>query len=270
MKVFISVDMEGVAGIVHTEQTRPHAPEYNRSCRLMTAEANAAIEGALAAGATEIVVSDGHWDMRNLIPEEVHPAAEVVQGSPRPWSMMQGVDGGFDAACFIGYHARAGTEAAVIDHTYTGGILNVRVNGELVGEIGLNALLAGSHGVPIAFVAGDDKAVAEARALLGDDLPVVVVKHAVARSAARSLHPQVARDRIREALTGALRERREPYRIDGPITLEVEFLRAGQADVAALLPGSERTGARSVSYTHDEYLTVFRAWRVLFNLASGE
>jgi D-amino peptidase len=266
MRVFISVDMEGIAGIVHAEQTRPHAPEYERSCRLMTAEANAAIEGALAAGAQEIIVSDSHWDMRNIIADELHPAAELIQGSPRPWSMMQGIDESFEAVCFIGYHARAGTEAAVIDHTYTGSILNVRLNGQLVGEIGINAALAGYFDVPVAVVTGDQQAVAEAQALLGTDLTTVAVKQSVARFAARSVAPVVAHERIREAMTQALRRRRQPWRVSSPITLSVDFMKTEQADMAGLLPGAERTAARTVEFTHDDYLTVFRAWRVLFTL----
>ncbi|HEX6291391.1 MAG TPA: M55 family metallopeptidase [Herpetosiphonaceae bacterium] len=266
MRVFISVDMEGIAGIVHAEQTRPHAPEYERSCRLMTAEANAAIEGALAAGAREIVVSDSHWDMRNIIADELNPAAELIQGSPRPWSMMQGIDERFDAVCFVGYHAMAGTEAAVIDHTYTGSILNVRLNDQPVGEIGINAALAGHFGVPVRLVTGDQQAVAEAHALLGADLVTVAVKQSVARFAARSVAPVVARERIREAMTQALRQRREPWRVTGSIKLSVDFMKTQQADMAALLPGAERTAPRTVEFAHDDYLTVFRAWRVLFTL----
>ena len=266
MRVFISVDMEGIAGIVHAEQTRPHAPEYERSCRLMTAEANAAIEGALAAGAGQIIISDSHWDMRNIIADELHPAAELIQGSPRPWSMMEGIDERFDAVCFIGYHARAGTAAAVIDHTYTGSILNARLNDQLVGEIGLNAALAGYFGVPVALVTGDQQAVAEAQALLGADLITVAVKQSVARFAARSVAPVVARERIREAMTQALSQRRQPWRVAAPVKLSVDFMKTEQADMAALLPGAERTEARTVEFTHDDYLTVFRAWRVLITL----
>ena len=268
MRVFISVDMEGIAGIVHAEQTRPHAPEYERSCRLMTAEANAAIEGALMAGASEIIVSDSHWDMRNILAEELNPAAELIQGSPRPWSMMEGIDERFDAVCFVGYHAMAGTTAAVIDHTYTGSILNARLNGQLVGEIGLNAALAGHFGVPVTLVTGDQQAVAEAQELLGADLTTVAVKQSVARYAARSLAPSVARDRIREAMSTALRQRRQPWRVASPTTIAVDFMKTEQADMAAVMPGAERTGPRTVEFTHDNYLTVFRAWRVLITLGA--
>jgi D-amino peptidase len=270
MRVFISVDMEGVAGVVHAEQTRPAAPEYEQSRRLMTAEANAAIAGARAAGATRIVVSDSHWDMRNLVPDELDPAAELIQGSPRRWSMMEGIDDGFDAACFIGYHGMAGTEASVIDHTYTGSVFDVRINGRPIGEIGLNAALAGHFGVPVACVSGDHTAVAEAKAWLGEDVASVVVKQGLSRYAARSLAPAVARERIREGVAAALRQAREPLRLDGPLTLSIDYLKTTQADIAAIMPGVERTSARTVEYTADDYLTLFRAFRALFLLGGIE
>src|SRR3979490_505265 len=159
MRVYISVDMEGIAGVVHESQPHPATPappafagDYGRFRRLMTAEANAAVEGALAAGATRVLVNDSHWFMRNLLAEELHQAAELMSGDPKPRSMMQGIDGGggFDAALFIGYHARAGTRNAILDHTYADRIHDVRLNGKPVGELGLNAALAGGHGVPAA------------------------------------------------------------------------------------------------------------------------
>lgn len=236
----------------------------------MTAEANAAIEGALQAGARAIVVSDSHWDMRNLLPEELHPAAELIQGSPRRWSMMEGIDSSFDAVCFVGYHAMAGTESGVIDHTYTGSVLNVRIDGRPIGEIGLNAALAGSFGVPVAFVSGDQKAIAEAKDWLGDDVAGVAVKQGLSRYAARSLAPPVARERIRAGVAEALQQRPAPLRLTGSLTLSVDYMKTAQADVAAIMPGVERIAPRTVEYTADDYLTLFRAWRALFLLGGIE
>src|SRR5689334_11273004 len=193
MRVYISVDMEGVAGVVHESQTDPVTPafaaEYARFRRLMTAEANAAVEGALAAGATRVLVNDSHWFMRNLLAEELHPGAELVSGDPKPRSMMQGIDeqGGFDAALFIGYHARAGTRNAILDHTYADRIHDVRLNQQPVGELGLNAALAGLHGVPVGLVSGDSAVAAEAKDLLGEGVATVIVKAAVSRHAAKSV-----------------------------------------------------------------------------------
>ena len=131
MRVYISVDMEGVAGVVHEDQTDPieprHAGEYNRMRRLMTSEANAAIEGALAAGASWVLVNDSHWLMRNLLPEELHPAAELLSGGPKLRSMVEGIELGFDGALFVGYHAMAGTRHAIIDHTYSGLVHEARL-----------------------------------------------------------------------------------------------------------------------------------------------
>jgi D-amino peptidase len=273
MRVYISVDMEGVAGVVHEDQTNPLDPrcaaEYARFRKLMTAEANAAIAGALEAGATTILVNDSHWHMRNLLAEELHEGAELVAGDPKPWSMMEGIDGGFDAVFFVGYHARAGTPHAVLDHTYADRVHDVRLNGRPVGELGLNAALAGVHGVPVELVSGDAAVATEARELLGEDVTTVVVKTAVSRHAARSLAPAVARRRIQEGAAMALRRRGHPFVIPPPITLEADFQCTIQADLAEVCPGATRTGGRTVAFTHQDYREVFRAWRALLNLAGA-
>jgi len=271
MRVYISVDMEGVAGVVHEDQTDPidprHAGEYNRFRRLMTSEANAAVEGALAAGATRVLVNDSHWLMRNLLAEELHPAAELLSGGPKLRSMVEGVDLGFDAAMFVGYHAMAGAASAIIDHTYTSIVHEVRLNGRPAGELAINAALAGIHGVPVVLVSGDQALAAEAKDLLGDGVEAVVVKHAVGRFAARSVSPAESCRRIREGATAALRRRHELLELPPPIRLEVEFALTQMADMAELVPGSVRTGGRTIEYVHDDYGEVFRAWRALYNLA---
>jgi D-amino peptidase len=271
MRVYISVDMEGVAGVVHEDQTDPidprHAGEYNRSRRLMTSEANAAIEGALAAGATRILVNDSHWQMRNLLAEDLHPAAELLSGGPKLRSMVEGIDLGFDAALFVGYHAMAGTAHAVIDHTYTSIVHAARLNGSAVGELAINAALAGSFDVPVALVSGDQALAAEAKALLGDGVEAVIVKHAVGRFAARSVAPAESCRRIREGAAAALRRRHVPLTLARPIRLEVEFALTQMADMAELVPGATRTGGRTLEYVHEDYREVFRAWRALYNLA---
>src|SRR6266704_3052412 len=276
MRVYISVDMEGIAGVVHESQTDPTDPacaaEYARFRRLMTAEANAAVEGAVAAGATRVVVNDSHWFMRNLLAEELHQAAELVAGDPKPRSMVQGIDeqepGGFDAALFIGYHARAGTRHAILDHTYADRIYEVRLNGKPVGELGINAAFAGVHGVPVALVRGDSALAAEAKDLLGDDVATVVVKQAVSRHAAQSVAPAVACRMIREGVTAALKRKHTPFVLAVPVTVEVDFAQTIHADMAELCPGATRSGGRSVAFTHADYEEVFRAWRALLNLSA--
>jgi D-amino peptidase len=272
MRVYISVDMEGVAGVVHEDQTNPIDPrcagEYGRFRRLMTAEANAAVEGALAAGATRVVINDSHWLMRNLLAEELNSRAELVSGSTKPRSMLEGIEDGFDAACFIGYHARAGTAHAILDHTYTDRIFRVHLNGVEVGELGINAALAGRFGVPVALVSGDQALAAECGALLGPGTAAVVVKHAVARHGARCLAPAEACRRIREGVTAALRKPPAPWSVASPAVIEVDFCSTHHADMAELVPGSERIGGRTVRVHHADYAEAFRAFRALYNLAS--
>jgi D-amino peptidase len=274
MRVYISVDMEGIAGVVHEDQTDPteprHAGEYNRFRRLMTNEANAAIAGASEAGATKVLVNDSHWLMRNLLAEELDPAAELLSGGPKWLSMVEGIDGGFDAAMFIGYHARGGTRHATIDHTYTSRVYEARINGQPVGELALNAAMAGVQGVPVVLVSGDQAVAAEAKALLGAGVETVIVKEAVGRFAARSLAPSIACKRIRAGAAAALKRRQAPFTFPTPIRLEVDFIVTQMADMAELVPGSSRTGGRTVSYTGDDYREVFQVWRAMYNLASVE
>ncbi len=280
MRVYISVDMEGIAGVVHEDQTNPIDPrcatEYGRFRRLMTREANAAIEGALLGGATQVLVNDSHWTMRNLLAEELHPKAELLSGGPKTWSMMEGIDRGWDLAAFVGYHARAGTTHAILDHTYSDRILDVRLNGTSVGEIGINAALAGAFGVPVALVSGDAAAAREARALLGETVRIVVVKEAVSRHSARSAAPEIAcgmlQDAMREAVAGFApgetdaARRARPFELAAPVTLEVDFAQTVYADHAAMVPGFQRQGPRTVAWRHDDYREVFRAFRTMFNL----
>lgn len=275
MHVYLSVDMEGIAGVVHEDQTNPVDPrcamEYGRFRRLMTAEANAAIEGALAGGATRVLVNDSHWTMRNLLAEELHPGAALISGGPKMWSMMEGIDLGWDLAACIGYHAKAGTANAVLDHTYTSRILDVRLNGRSVGELGINAALAGTFGTPVALVSGDQALAAEARELLGDGVRTVIVKQSLSRGAAQSLAPVVACDMIRTAMREVVESAtlKKPLALDlgSPVRLEVDFQTTVHADLAAMAPGIERTGPRTVAYEHTDYKEVFRAFRTAFNLA---
>ncbi|HEU4698824.1 MAG TPA: M55 family metallopeptidase [Gemmatimonadales bacterium] len=272
MRVFISVDMEGVAGVVHEDQTDPIEPrfaaDYHRFRRLMTLEANAAIEGAIEAGASYVLVNDSHWLMRNLLAEELHEAAELLSGNLKPRSMVEGIQLGFDAALCIGYHGRAGTPGSTIDHTYTSRVHAARLNGRPVGELALNAALAGTYGVPVALVSGDQSIAAEAEADLGDHVETVVVKEAVGRFAARSIAPAIARRRIRQGVVRALGRPHPPLVVASPATIEVTFQLTQMAEMAELVPGSVRVDGRTVSYTHPDYREVFRAWRAMVSLSA--
>ena len=274
MKVYISADMEGVAGITATEQTNPIGePEYAYSCELMTLEVNAACEGALAAGATEILVNDSHWNMRNVIHERLPSQERLNRGSLKPLSMNQGLEASFDAAAFVGYHAPSGTRDAILDHTYSGEtVYEVFINGVPCSEARINASVAGCFGVPVVFVSGDQNACADARTFL-PWAQTVEVKQAIGRYAAASLSPQEARAAIKQGMETALRDARKrgakSYAIQPPLELALTFASTAKADMASLLPGTERIGGRTVRFVHDDFMTVFKAFRALLCLGGS-
>jgi D-amino peptidase len=270
MQVYVSVDMEGVAGVVHTDQTRRTGHDYERARRWMTAEASAAVAGAFDAGATAVLVNDAHGDMRNLVLEDLDPRAELISGSLKPLSMVAGVGPALGCALFVGYHAGAGSRAGILDHTYVGLVVaRCRVGGRDWNETAINAAVCGAAGVPVALVTGDATCCAQAREHLGE-VETVVVKEAVGRYAARALHPEQACARIRagaaravgRAAAGELR----PFTPPAPLDLEVDFVNAGCADAAELVPGTRRTGGATCAYRAPDpatLLQVLRAWTLL-------
>ena len=265
MDVYISIDMEGVAGIVSREQVIPSSSDaYRRACSLMTAEANACVSGCVAGGAERVIVNDSHARMTNLDPEALDPRAECSLGFPKPYYMMAGITARFACCLFVGYHGGAGSAPAILDHTYASRVFRaVRLNGVRQTEATLNAALAGHHGVPVALVTGDEATCAEARATLGPAVVTVAVKAAFGAEAAYSLHPTVARQRIeagaREALQRVAAGRVEPFTVEGPYILECDTTTTLTADYAATIPAVERTAGRTVRFEHDDYPTVFRA-----------
>jgi len=267
MNLLISVDMEGISGVVKWDHVTSTHKEYDRFRKLMTAEANAAIEGALAGGASRVVVNDSHGGMSNMLIEELNSAAELISGSPKPFGMMQGIGPDVDAVFFVGYHAAEGTGAAILSHTWSSrAVHEVRLNGQTVGETGINAALAGSFGAPVLLVAGDRAVTEEARALLGE-IETVAVKDGVTRSAAQCLHPDVAQERIRQAAERALKLTVSPFVLSTPITLRVIFQNALQADQASLLPDSQRVDGCSVEWTGEDMPAVYKAFRAMTSLA---
>jgi len=270
MRILISVDMEGISGVVLGDQTRSSHKEYERFRKLMTAEANAAIEGALAGGATEVIVNDSHASMANILIEELNPAAQLISGSPKPFGMMQGIDPDTNGVFLVGYHAQSGSAAATLEHTMTGRLVDLQLNGRSVGEMGFNAAMAGSYSVPVLLVTGDEAVAQEARALLGD-IETVAVKQGITRSAAQCLHPEVARQRIRQAAERALslRLKTSPFLVPPPITLRIVFQRAVHADMAGLVPGSHRVDGRTVDWVGGEMPAVYGVFRAMATLASA-
>lgn len=268
MKVFISADMEGIAGIVHPDQVNSGHKEYERARRLMTDEVNAAILGAFSGGATDVLVNDSHGGMTNILIESLNQRAHLISGSPKPLSMMQGIDEGFDVAFFVGYHAQAGTLQGIMEHTYSSGsVWQVFLNGQPLGEMGLNAALAGHHGVPVALVTGDLALCKEAKDLLGDNVEAVAVKRSYGRSAARCMPPAQAQRAVREAAERAMLAAVHPLVIRPPVTVTVDFLQTTRADVAALLPGSRRPNARRVEFTAPDMPIAYQALLTMLRLA---
>jgi len=270
MRVFVSADMEGVAGIARDEQTDPSSPLHAASRNLLTQEVNAAVEGALQAGVQEVVVSDGHWTCLNLLPEELHPRAELVSGYPRRLYMGAGMGPGFDAAFFVGYHAAAGTPDAVLDHSYAEGrvVHQVRLGGVPQCEGSLTGYLCGVFDCPVALVTGDAAAVSQMHEFVLE-VEGVVVKEGMGRQVARSLHPQAARDRIR---TGAARaiERLPtiaPMRLPGAAALEVDFVSTAMADSCERVPRVARLGPRTVGYSSEDYVEVYNLFLAMVDLA---
>ncbi|MFG2510567.1 M55 family metallopeptidase [Streptomyces rubiginosohelvolus] len=348
MKALISVDMEGVSGIVHSSETNPERYDYQRGRELMTAEANAVIAGVLDAEPTaDVLVADAHGTFRNLLPEQLDRRARLVRGKPRALNMLAGLDEETDAALFVGYHVRAGEGPGVLAHTMNGEILDVRVTGRAqgedvritghtpgegaqvtahapgdgaqvtahtpgegaqvtartpgdgaqvtartpgegvqltahapgedvrttgrsLGEIGLNAAMAGHLGVPVVLLSGDDAACAEAAALI-PEVVTVPVKEALGMAAVVTLHPEEARDRLRRAAADAVSRRTEipPLALTGPLHVEVDLASPHTIDLATLVPGVSRTaGARTVAFTAPDYGTAYRLILLLAQLAT--
>ena len=270
MKVLIAADMEGVSGVVDWEQVIPGHAEYDRFRQLMTGDVNAAVRGAFEA---EVIVTDGHHHNSNLLLKELDPRARLNSGSPTPLAMVQGVDeDGVEAVLFIGYHARAGAYPAILDHTWALSVTNLWLNGQLVGEIGLNAAVCGHFGVPVVMISGDQTATAEAVELLGE-LEVAVVKQARGPRAAECLPPDMARQKICEAAGHAIRQVKagqipEPFYLQPPISVTVEFAQSIMSDRAAVMPGASRIGDRKVECFADDMVIAYRAFRSLVALAA--
>ncbi len=267
MHVFISVDIEGITDVTSWWDDKEKGRE-EIACRRMTMEANAAIEGALAAGARKITVADSHGSMRNMLPELLHPKATLIRGQSRPLGMMQGVEKKVDAAMLVGYHAMAGTKNATLAHTYTLAVHHLWVNDVMVGEIGFNARVAGQFGVPVVLVSGDAAACREAE----DAIPGITtaqVKDAMGYICASNDHPEVAQEKIRTAATAALQNLKavKPLTLRSAPRVRVELRSVGQADMAELAPGMKRVDGYTVEYKAKDMAEAHRTLRAIFMLS---
>ncbi len=265
MKVLISADAEGVTGITNTNELLFGRPHYDFMRQMMTDDVNAAVAGAYDGGATAVVVNDAHWTMTNVQIERLDPRAELIKGFHKHLCMVEGVQEGVDALFFLGYHARTGDSDGVGNETILGReIIEIRMNGEPVGESEINAAMAGHFGVPVVFASGDDAYERELRATL-PDVEFALTKYAMDRWTARCLsversHANI-RDAARRAVDRAGSGEFRPFRLDGPVELEVVFSSTAEALMASLIPGSERRTPRTVAFRGTDAVA---AWKGFF------
>ncbi|WP_061297105.1 M55 family metallopeptidase [Herbidospora cretacea] len=269
MRVYLSVDMEGVTGLTDPEEMHHGGRGYERGCEFMTGDANAVVRGAFAAGATQVLVNDAHGSTRNLRVDRLDTRATLIRGSGKPHRMAQGLVEGFDAAVFAGYHARAGVSHGVLNHTWMGKeIQNVSLNGEICGETRLVAAYAGFVGVPVALVTGDEAVCDEARELLGD-VETVAVKTGIDMFAAELLPIEVAQRKIEEGAARALNRLPDfrPYVVEPPYTLEVEWNSTAIASACGIIPGTRRNGARHTEFTTTDYREIMALFGIYAMIA---
>jgi D-amino peptidase len=259
LKVFISVDMEGLAGVVSSSEVAATGPDYGHFRTIMAGETNAAIEGAFRAGAAEVVVRDSHGAKQNLLPGDLDPRARLLRGqSTGPKNMMEGIDKTFDGVVFIGYHARAGTPNAILEHTSTGNVVDFSVNGVSLPEGGYNAIVAGLAGVPVVFAAGDKALVDQLRGLLGS-IEGVAVKEEIA-DAVLSLSPAAAQEAIRRGVEQAVRNRAtfKPFTLPSPYTM---ILKVKQE--RPLYKGAERVREGEFRFSNPDFLEILNAFNAM-------
>jgi D-amino peptidase len=271
VKIFISSDLEGTAGVVDWEQCRPGGAQYEYYCDLLTGEVNASIEGAMAAGATEFVVNDSHGKMANLKPDQLAGSAGYLSGRFKPMYMMQGLDGSFDAVFFVSYHGSMGANGSTLSHTYfPGAFAAVTLNGVVTGEAGINALVAQAHGVPVVLISGDATTAAEIEPFC-PGVHAAVVKRSVTRFAAESLHPSAARGLIYEQARLAVEglSSAAPPAVSVPATLGITFRTSDYAELAARITGVERTADMTATVTGDDPLELFRTFITVVLLCRG-
>ncbi|RDI45469.1 M55 family metallopeptidase [Falsibacillus pallidus] len=268
MKLYVSVDMEGITGLVDHTHVDSGKHNYERSRVIMTEEANHVISSAFESGCKEVVVNDSHSKMNNLLIENLHPDTQLITGDVKPFSMVQGLDDTYTGAAFVGYHARAG-QPGVMTHSMIYGARNMYINDTAIGELGFNAYVAGYYGVPVLLVAGDDQAAAEAEALI-PNVTTAIVKEAISRSAAKSLTPAKAGELLRRKTEESLKNRENVKPLTPPENpvLRIEFTNFGEAEWANLMPGTEiEEGTTIVRYQAKNILEAYQAMLVMTELA---
>jgi D-amino peptidase len=268
MKLYISVDMEGITGLVDSTFVDSSKHNYIRGQHIMTDEANHVIETAFDEGCTEVIVNDSHSKMNNLIIEKLHPETQLISGDVKPFSMVQGLDSSFGGAAFLGYHTRAGRKG-VLSHAMIFGVRNMYINDTVVGELGFNAFVAGYYGVPVLLVAGDDETAVEAEGLI-PGVVTAIVKKRISRTAAICLTPAKSGQQLREKAKVAIanRDRVKPLLPPENPVLSIEFANYGQAEWANLMPGTAiDESSPIVTFQAKNILEAYQAMLVMTELA---
>jgi len=269
LKVYISVDMEGIWGVVHGDQVSAAGEGYGAARRWMAEDVNAVIAGLREAGAGEVVVNDSHGGMKNIVADALDPTASLISGTPKPLSMMEGIDASFDAVVFVGYHARAGSFPANLDHTISSAtVYAIKVNGRELPEMGLNAAIAGYFKVPVILLTGDTVTCGQARELFGPDFATVAVKDAIGRLAARMLPRSEALAKLKAGAKKALegRGQAKPFVLGPPLSFELEFHNSAQSEPPMLVPGVKRLSPRAVGFVSNDFIEGFKLLRALIAL----
>lgn len=267
LKIFISIDMEGLTGVVTDAQLGPTGFEYERFRRFMTDELLAAIEAAKEAGATEILVADSHGNGQNVLIERLPDDVQIVRAWPRPLAMMQGIDETFDGAIFLGYHSSTTNTRGIRAHTMSSSnITDVKLNGISVPEAGINAAIAGHFGVPVIMISGDDAIVEEAQKIIGD-MEGAIVKWAYSFHSARTMTPAAGAALIAEKVKAAVGRISDfkPYRLEGPITFDVSLKHYRPVEILAYLPIVERLNSHTIRFVGADMLEVSRFFQFMTN-----
>ncbi len=269
MKIYISADMEGISSIISGEETYRENKKYPAACKKMIKEVNKVIEYLQAEGVNEILVNDSHGDMKNIKRSELSSAAELITGNEKSLSMMEGIDESFDGVIFVGYHARAGTSEAILDHTYTGKIHNIKVNDKLMGEIGINARVAGYFSVPVIAVTGDQSAIRTAKGEINNHIGITV-KKSLGRECAVVSDFSAVDKKIKNGISKAIAKIDEfkPTVEEGSVNFDVEFSKSIFAERAAVIPGIEKLDARTIRIKEEDYVDTFKLFRTVMNINS--
>jgi len=270
-KIFISADLEGVVGAVTGEQLSPGGFEYNRFREFMTAEVNAAIQAAKAAGATEILVADSHGNGQNLLIERLPKDVKLIRSWPRPLGMMEGIDDSFDGVIFTGYHASTNNVEGVRAHTFSSAHLtSLKVNGKIMTEGSWNAAVAGEFGVPVIMISGDDAAVSEVKSLIGN-AEGAIVKENISFHSAKSLHPEAAYDLIAEKTLYAVKniKKYKPYKIKGPVTVSVTFKNYQPSQILSYLKMFKRINSHTIEFKAKDMIEASYIIRVVLDYKGG-